>query len=111
MIHPKPLKITFEMNEHDALLVLNLVRKEATLSPKVWTPYWDNLAHNIQTCIEQAGPTQGAEDSSTQFRPWLITLEEEQGLKEESFYSTDIITSNPQTFYNFIYSITAGTYD
>ena len=96
-------KITLEMTEHEAQLILNLVRQEAALSAEIWAPYWENLAQTIQTCIDQAG--------STQFKPWLITFAEELSLKEEPFYSTDIIAANPQIFHNFMYSFSGETHD
>ena len=50
----KGRKIILELNEHDALQILTLVKKEVNRSDKIWRPYWETQARNIQFFIEKA---------------------------------------------------------
>jgi hypothetical protein len=50
----KGRKIILELSEHDALQILALVKKEMKRSDKIWQPYWQTQAQNIQLFIEKA---------------------------------------------------------
>jgi hypothetical protein len=50
----KGRKIILELNEHDALQILTLLRKELKRSDKIWRPYWEKQIHTIRQSIEQA---------------------------------------------------------
>ncbi len=50
----KGRKIILELNEHDALQILTLIKKEINRSDKIWQPYWEAQARNIQLFIEKA---------------------------------------------------------
>ena len=54
----KGRKIILELSEHDALQILTLVKKEIKRSDKIWRPYWEAQAQNIQLFIEKASLVQ-----------------------------------------------------
>ncbi len=47
-------KMRLELNEHDALRLLALTKKEIGQAYNPWRPYWEHLAQNIQQTIERA---------------------------------------------------------
>ncbi len=46
-------KITVELNEHDILSLINLLRREINDTETVWRPYWQQLVKKIQTGLER----------------------------------------------------------
>ena len=58
MNNTKGRKIILELSEHDALQLLTLVKKEINRSDKIWQPYWEAQAQNIQLFIEKASLVQ-----------------------------------------------------
>jgi hypothetical protein len=58
MSHTKGRKIVLELSEHDALQILTLVKKEINRADKIWQPYWETQARNIQLFIEKASLVQ-----------------------------------------------------
>jgi hypothetical protein len=46
-------KITVELNEHDILSLINLLRREINDTETVWRPYWQQLVKKIQTDLER----------------------------------------------------------
>lgn len=50
----KGRKIVLELSEHDALQILTLVKKEMKRADRIWQPYWETQAENIQLFIEKA---------------------------------------------------------
>ena len=47
-------KIVFQLNEHDASLLLALVKQEILIEDKTWRPYWKRLEQNMEQSIEHA---------------------------------------------------------
>ena len=47
-------KIIFRLNEHDASLLLALVKQEIIQEDKTWRPYWKRLEQNMEQSIENA---------------------------------------------------------
>jgi hypothetical protein len=56
----KDRKIILELNEHEALQILTLIRKQISRSDKIWQPYWEDQAQKIQQSIEQAAYLQNS---------------------------------------------------
>ena len=57
---PLERKINFELNEHDALQLLALIRGKIWQDEKIWQPYWKRLAQKLEQSIERttgSGPT------------------------------------------------------
>ena len=44
--------VSFKLNEHDALLLLKLVRKQLEQDEKIWCTYWRSLVQNLENAIE-----------------------------------------------------------
>ena len=47
-------KIFLELNEHDALKLVTLIKQEIDRTDKAWRPYWLRVAQNIQQGMEHA---------------------------------------------------------
>ena len=47
-------KVVLKLNEHDASRLLALIRREMSEEDKIWHPYWERLAQNVEQSIEQA---------------------------------------------------------
>ncbi len=45
------MTICWKLNEHDAALMLRLIQREAGRTDKVWQPYWQRLAADLQQTI------------------------------------------------------------
>lgn len=43
---------TVELNEHDILTLMNLVKREINEAEDVWHPYWRQLLQKFQTGLE-----------------------------------------------------------
>lgn len=67
MMNVKPGKIVLELNEHDALRLLNLILRKSHQDHKPWRPYWKYLAEKVKQSIEEAGncAIQAAERADT----------------------------------------------
>ena len=50
-------KITLNLNEHDASKLLALIRREINQEDKIWQPYWERLAQNVEQSIEHSSYT------------------------------------------------------
>ena len=48
-------KIALYLNEHDAAKILALIRREVSREDKIWQPYWERLAQNVEQNIEHSG--------------------------------------------------------
>jgi hypothetical protein len=46
--------VTFELSEHDATIILSLVKKEIGFTAEIWRSYWESLAQTIEQSIIQA---------------------------------------------------------
>lgn len=53
-MNPANKKITLNLNEHDASKLLALIRREINQEDRIWQPYWERLAQNVETSIERA---------------------------------------------------------
>ena len=60
-------KIVLELNEHDALRLLNLILRKSHQDHKPWRPYWQYLAEKVEQSIEEAtgSPFQAVEGTDT----------------------------------------------
>ena len=47
-------KIVIKLSEHDASLLLALVKQEIIQEDKIWRPYWKHLEQNMEQSIEYA---------------------------------------------------------
>lgn len=47
-------RIVLSLSEHDASLLLALVKQEIIQEDKIWRPYWKRLEHNMEQAIERA---------------------------------------------------------
>jgi hypothetical protein len=48
-------KIVIELNEYDALRLLNLILRKTHQDHQPWRPYWKYLAQKVEQSIEGAG--------------------------------------------------------
>ena len=46
--------IVFNLSEHDASLLLALVKQEIIQEDKIWRPYWKRLEQHMEQAIERA---------------------------------------------------------
>ena len=46
--------IIVNLSEHDASLLLALVKREIIEEDKIWRPYWKRLEHTMEQAIEHA---------------------------------------------------------
>lgn len=47
-------QIIFELSEHDASMLLHLIKRELDQEDKVWQPYWQRLAGSLEKSIQDA---------------------------------------------------------
>jgi len=47
-------QIIFELNEHDASMLLHLIKRELDQEDKVWQPYWQRLAGSLEKSIQDS---------------------------------------------------------
>ena len=47
-------RVLLELNEHDALQLIRLIRREINQTDKAWHPYWRRMANKIEKSMEQA---------------------------------------------------------
>ena len=52
-MHADSRNYMVELNEHDILTLINLVKREINDAERVWHPYWRQLLQKIQTGLEQ----------------------------------------------------------
>ena len=48
-------KVTLELSEHDATLLLILIQNELKDTDETWHAYWKRLAHQVRHSIERTG--------------------------------------------------------
>lgn len=52
-MHADSRNYTVELNEHDILTLINLVKREINETERVWQPYWRQLLQKFQTGLEK----------------------------------------------------------
>ena len=52
-MHVNDKNFTVELNEHDLLTLMNLVKREINETERVWHPYWQQLLQKMRTGMEQ----------------------------------------------------------
>jgi hypothetical protein len=54
-------RIVLELSEHEALRLLDLIKQKIETDDKVWRPYWERQAQNIQHSLERASTEENYE--------------------------------------------------